>query len=108
LFGNLIEKAKIDPSKYVDLAFELEDMKQALANVETQQDPKTKAERTIKKPIKRDKPYTPNLCPEHPTYGGERVPSIDCEGHWAAYKKMNPLKYDQARRKYERNKKADS
>lgn len=52
---------------------------------------------------KADSVFLPNLCKEHPSYTAKRAPSIDCDGHWEAYKKMNPLKYEAARRKFERS-----
>lgn len=105
----MYDKAKSDPGRFVDLAFVLEDMKQGLANVKsiTSSEEKREEAKAAKEKKARGS-YTPKLCPEHPTYSGQRVPTIDCEGHWAAYKKMNPLKYDAARRKYERNKKTNS
>lgn len=105
----MYDKAKSDPTRFVDLAFTMEDMKQALANVKSLTSTEEKKEiiKAAKEKKGRDS-FQPKLCPEHPSYSGMRVPTVDCEGHWAAYKKMNPLKYDAARRKYERIKNSNS
>lgn len=54
-----------------------------------------------KKDSAKDTAYNYNLCPEHPKYGAARVPGKDCDGCWAAYKRMHPEKYDTARRKFD-------
>jgi hypothetical protein len=110
IFQSMMAKAIENPSQFVDVAYELEDIKQALKNQTTKSDKQdlAKNQKEIYARRSKEKAYTPNLCPEHPTYSGQRVPTIDCEGHWAAYKKMNPMKYDMQRRKYERNKKTNS
>ncbi len=109
LLGNMYDKARSDPGRFVDLAFVLEDMKQALKNIKSVTSSEERRQEVKEaKEKKARSSYTPNLCPEHPTYSGQRVPTIDCEGHWAAYKKMNPLKYEAARRKYDRIKKSNS
>lgn len=54
------------------------------------------------KKVKKAKPHKYNLCSEHNTYSGQRVTSRDCDGCWEGYKKMNPEKYDVARRDFER------
>lgn len=46
--------------------------------------------------------YIPNLCPNHPKNEFKRSPRTDCEGCWEAYKRLHPLEYDLARRKFER------
>lgn len=43
-----------------------------------------------------------DLCRDHPYYGAVKVPRHDCEGCWAAYKKMNPSLYTLKRRQFER------
>lgn len=109
-YEGIISRAKENPDRFVDIAYELEDLKQALKNLNTKSDKQDLADnqKQIYSRRSKEKPYTPNLCPEHPTYSGQRVPTIDCEGHWAAYKKMNPMKYEMQRRKYERSKKSNS
>ena len=42
----------------------------------------------------------PNLCKEHTKYEAMRPPRTDCKSCWAAYKKLNPLKYTTARKRY--------
>ena len=104
LFSQVIAKAEVNPTHYADLAYEIEDIKQALANVKTIRESSDED----KKPKKTSTTFNHNLCPDHPTYSAKQVPSganADCEGHWKAYKKMNPNKYGAARRKYERTKK---
>lgn len=59
-----------------------------------------------KKPAKKEKPqeseWMPNLCKTHPKNEIKRVPRTDCQGCWAAYKKLHPMKYDKAKRDFER------
>ena len=43
-----------------------------------------------------------DLCRDHPYYGAVKMPRHDCEGCWAAYKKMNPSLYTLKRRQFER------
>lgn len=107
IFTGIMSKAMEDPTRYVDIGYELEDLKQALKNQNTRSDKQDLIDNR-REARSKEKPYMPNLCPDHPSYSGQRVPTIDCEGHWKAYKKMNPLKYDMQRRKYERNKKTNS
>lgn len=47
-----------------------------------------------------------DLCATHPKYGAKRAPKTPCKGCWAAYKKLNPLSYDLAKRKFERTQSA--
>ena len=51
---------------------------------------------------KKPKPVKYDLCPKHPRNAMKKRPSTDCEGCWAAYKKMNPMNYEKARRDFER------
>jgi hypothetical protein len=60
----------------------------------------TKAPRTPNS-VKVTRPKS-DLCRDHPYYGAVKVPRHDCEGCWAAYKKMNPSLYTLKRRQFER------
>jgi hypothetical protein len=42
------------------------------------------------------------MCDTHKKYQAKRVPNTDCSECWVAYKKYNPMKYDKARRDFER------
>jgi hypothetical protein len=53
----------------------------------------------------RTKTIVPNLCKKHPTYGGQRVTSRDCDECWKVYKSFNPLEYDRKRRDFLRKRK---
>lgn len=105
LVNSVGNKSKQDPATYVDLAEKIADLDQAVENAKTISEP---TDRQIKKQSTSKDDFLPNLCQQHPTYNAAKPPRIDCEGHWAAYKKMNPNEYAAARRKYERNKKASS
>jgi hypothetical protein len=98
----MISRAKRDTAHLFDVGLNLEYLKiafdEAKANPIEQEKPKRKT--------KKEADYQPKLCPDHPTYTARRPPTIDCEGHWEAYKLMNPLKYERARAKFERNQKA--
>lgn len=48
--------------------------------------------------------WIPNHCKDHPKRYLKRAPSDDCADCWKAFKKLHPLEYDQARRKYDRKK----
>lgn len=39
-------------------------------------------------------------CADHPTYGGMRMPRTDCSKCWSIYKKLHPMEYDRAWRKF--------
>lgn len=54
--------------------------------------------------IKPKDDYIPNLCESHPRNEFKRSPRTDCEGCWAAYKRLHPMEYDNARRKFDRKK----
>jgi len=56
------------------------------------------------RPASNDK-YVPNLCPDHPKNEFKRAPRTDCEGCWAAYKRLHPMEYDINRAKFERRQK---
>jgi hypothetical protein len=46
----------------------------------------------------KDAPYE---CSAHPNFGGMRSPRTDCERCWDIYKQLNPMRYTQARRKFD-------
>lgn len=46
--------------------------------------------------------YKYNHCPAHPYSQIVKAPASDCDTCWAAYKKLHPEKYDNARRNFER------
>ncbi len=95
----MISRAKRDTENLLDLGIDLEKIQIAFNEAKDNPIEEPKAKRQ-----KRTEPaYQAKLCPDHPTYTASRPPTIDCEGHWEAYKKMNPLKYERARAKYERN-----
>lgn len=54
------------------------------------------------RPVKEKVDLRLALCGEHPTYQAKRSPRTDCPTCWEHYKKLNPTRYDQARRKFER------
>jgi hypothetical protein len=39
-------------------------------------------------------------CLEHPKYGGVRMPRTDCKKCWSIFKKLHPMEYDRARRRF--------
>lgn len=89
---NLISRAKQDINKFLDTGAVLESILIQLRD----------AEEVVVKEEKVKNTYVPNLCKEHPNYEAKRAPTIDCDGHWEAYKRLNPTKYEAARRKFER------
>lgn len=54
----------------------------------------------------REPKFKPNLCPQHPANAFVRPPRTSCDGCWKAYRKMNPDKYDVARRDFDRKERA--
>lgn len=98
-----------NPAKYIDLVEIVPDLIQSLDDAKTNRKDLIEAtppDPTPKKKIKRrpkGSVQKPNLCPDHPTYGGQRVPRKDCNHCWKAYKKLHPMEYDAKRRAF-RNK----
>lgn len=91
------EKMKENPSVLSEMAAHVLNVSDALEAAERVN---TSSEK--KKPKIVDE-YIPNLCKDHPKNKAERPPRTDCKGCWEAYKRLNPLKYDVARRTYLRN-----
>lgn len=50
----------------------------------------------------REPKFRPNLCSDHPDNAMVRPPRTSCSGCWEAYRRMNPTKYDVARRDFDR------
>lgn len=94
-FESFEKKAMLDPSRWSGIVEHLSNIKLAIEETEIEKETPVR---------KKKEEYLPNLCPDHPTYTAERPPKVDCKGHWEAYKKMNPLAYAAARRKYDRSK----
>jgi len=66
--------------------------------------PGDKVERTrrTKEEIEAEKRQA--LCPDHPKNQLKKRPSTDCDGCWSAYERLEPMKYEAARRSYEASK----
>ena len=61
----------------------------------------SKAASARKKTSNRSKKEpSPFDCLQHTSYGGVRVPRTDCKQCWSIYKKLHPMEYAQARRKF--------
>ncbi len=91
----LVERAKRDVNKYSDIGAKLSQLSETLSGAQV-----IKQNTADRKKGQAAKAL--NLCPDHPTYSAVRPPTIDCSGHWAAYRLMNPNNYDRARRNFER------
>lgn len=61
-----------------------------------------RATRTRKAKAKDIAPL-PVFCEAHPHFGAKRSPRTDCATCWEAYKKMNPMRYAAAYRKFIRS-----
>ena len=95
-FEMLVGKAKREPSTYATVGAMIEEILiqfQESEEIVIKEEPSASVKDL----------YVPNLCKEHPQYKAVQAPTIDCQGHWDAYKKMNPTKYEAARRKFERS-----
>ena len=112
LIGNAVTKVNSNPNLYCDLAERVYRLNDSVNNPggikdahamgipdeiieEDTPEPKPNARKSKVKGL-------PPLCSDHKTYGAKRVPSTDCDACWKAYKKFNPLVYENKRRDFER------
>src|SRR5688572_22602650 len=114
LFTDFVMKMKTardpeDVARFVDIAPTIYRLHDAVSGAvkgkeaEKLEVPKEEFPEDFKKrpPSAKNTNHKYDLCSEHPFYGATRVPGKDCDGCWAAYKRMHPEKYDTARRKFE-------
>ena len=92
----LVERAKRNPASFAEVGAALSVLSEKLDQAQAIKENRSKTKKPAAAAF--------NLCPEHPNYSAQRAPSIDCPGHWEAYKLMNPTEYDRAKRKYDRMK----
>ena len=124
-FERSIIKMKADPAKYdLEQVESFYRVVEALKEAKTPQDavkigvPKetvkhdvekaAEAKRTRKSQAKPKGRSKFNLCKTHPYNSLQRVPSTDCEGCWAAYKKLHPTEWQNKRREFDRKQRSAS
>lgn len=86
----------------VNSVLTLQDLVDQFDELKAKEPEKPKRKRRTKAQIEEETKGLPTYCSEHTTYGAQRPPRRECEECWSAYKKLHPLEYDQARRKFER------
>lgn len=99
--GRILAKVQADPTLVSDDVKTLMDLDESLDKAEVIKSSEESSE-PKKKPSKtKAASVNYNYCPTCPKYGAKRAPRTDCEGCWKAYKELNPMQYEAARRAFE-------
>ena len=86
-----MSKMKMNTSKYFDTLVFFEKLQVAIKEADT-----------VKSESNKIAEPKANLCKDHPGYGASRPPRRNCDSCWEQYKRMNPMKYDKARKKFDK------